>query len=122
MNNYKTEWVIEKIKNRALVFEKESGREAKIACMGLSFKPNIDDLRESPALFITQRLIADGLEVLAVEPNIDSFEEFKIIEYQKAIKEADIVVFLVAHKEFIELEVESSLDFCGVMRDSTKDQ
>ena len=122
VNNYKTEWVIEKIKNRALVFEKESGRGAKIACMGLSFKPNIDDLRESPALFITQRLIADGLEVLAVEPNIDSFEEFKIIEYQKAIKEADIVVFLVAHKEFIELEVESSLDFCGVMRDSTKDQ
>lgn len=115
INNYKTEWVIEKIKNEALVFEKENGKEAKVACMGLTFKPNIDDLRESPALFITQRLIAQGVEVLAVEPNISSFDEFKIIDYKEAIKEADIVVFLVAHKEFLRLDIESSLDFCGVM-------
>jgi UDP-N-acetyl-D-mannosaminuronic acid dehydrogenase len=114
VNNYKTQWVIEKIKNRALIFEKENGRRAKVACMGLTFKPNIDDLRESPALFITQRLIADNLEILAVEPNIKSFDEFEIINYQVAIREADIVVFLVAHKEFLNLEVESSLDFCGV--------
>jgi len=51
VNNYKTEWVIEKIKNAALSFEAENGRKAKIACMGLAFKPDIDDLRESPALY-----------------------------------------------------------------------
>ena len=54
VNNYKTEWVIEKIKNAALKFENENGRKAKVACMGLAFKPDIDDLRESPAVYITK--------------------------------------------------------------------
>jgi len=116
VNTYKTEWSIEKIKNAALKFEAENGRKAKVACMGLAFKPDIDDLRESPALFITKRLIADGLEVLAVEPNIETHKDIEIVEYQKAIKEADIITFLVAHKEFKELDVESELDFCGVLR------
>ena len=115
INTYKTEWSIEKIKNEALKFEKENGRVAKVACMGLAFKPNIDDLRESPALYITRQLIASGVEVLAVEPNIESFAEFDIVEYKKAIAEADVVAFLVAHKEFKELDVKSNLDFCGVL-------
>jgi len=114
VNTYKTEWVIEKIKNEALKFENQNGEKAKVACMGLAFKPDIDDLRESPALYITRRLIADGLDILAVEPNIESFEEFDIIDCEMAIKEADIVVFLVAHKEFKNLKVENALDFCGV--------
>ncbi|MBD3829321.1 MAG: UDP-N-acetyl-D-mannosamine dehydrogenase, partial [Arcobacter sp.] len=96
-------------------FEKENGRKAKIACMGLAFKPDIDDLRESPALYITRRLIADGLDVLAVEPNIKSFNEFDIVEYQEAVEKADIVTFLVSHKEFKALEIETDLDFCGVL-------
>jgi UDP-N-acetyl-D-mannosaminuronic acid dehydrogenase len=116
VNTYKTEWAIEKIKNEALVFEKENERKAKVACMGLSFKPDIDDLRESPALFITKRLIADGLEVLAVEPNIDTYKDIEIIDYKKAIEKADIVTFLVAHKEFKGLDIKSELDFCGVLR------
>ncbi len=115
VNTYKTEWVIEKIKNEALRFENEHGRKAKIACMGLAFKPNIDDLRESPALYITRRLIADGLEVLAVEPNIEHFSEFDIIDYKEALKEADVVAFLVGHKEFSGLDVTTNLDFCGVL-------
>jgi len=116
VNTYKTEWAIEKIKNEALKFEAENGRKAKVACMGLAFKPNIDDLRESPALYITKRLISDGLEVLAVEPNIESYKDIKIIPYDKAIEEADIVTFLVAHKEFKTLDVVTRLDFCGVLK------
>jgi len=116
VNTYKTEWTIEKIKNEALVFEKENGRKAKIACMGLAFKPNIDDLRESPALYITKRLISDGLEVLAVEPNIDSYKDFEIVNYQKALEDADIVTFLVGHDEFKGLEIKTNLDFCGVLK------
>jgi len=116
VNTYKTEWVIEKIKNEALKFEVENGKKAKVACMGLAFKPDIDDLRESPALYITQRLIADGLDVLAVEPNIESYKEFEIVEYTQALEKADIVVFLVAHKEFKELETNKKLDFCGVLQ------
>jgi len=114
VNTYKTEWAIEKIKNAALTFEKENGRKAKVACMGLAFKPDIDDLRESPALYITRRLIADGLDVLAVEPNIEAFKEFEIVDYKEALEEADIVTFLVAHREFKNLDIATDLDFCGV--------
>ena len=116
INTYKTEWTIEKIKNEALKFEAKSGRKAKVACMGLAFKPNIDDLRESPALYITRQLVSEGLDILAVEPNIDQFSEFDIVDYRKAIDEADIVTFLVGHKEFQGLDIETNLDFCGVLK------
>ena len=116
VNTYKTEWAIEKIKNAALKFENEHGRKAKVACMGLAFKPDIDDLRESPAVYIAKSLIAQGLDVLAVEPNISSHKEFEIVDYKSALKDADIVTFLVAHKEFKGLEIETELDFCGVLR------
>lgn len=115
VNTYKTEWVIEKIKNAALEFEKEKNRKAKVACMGLAFKPDIDDLRESPALYITKRLVNEGIDVLAVEPNIKSYDGLNLVNYQDALKEADIVTFLVAHKEFRRLEVICNLDFCGVL-------
>jgi UDP-N-acetyl-D-mannosaminuronic acid dehydrogenase len=116
VNTYKTEWAIEKIKNAALEFENKNGRKAKVACMGLAFKPDIDDLRESPALYITKRLLSEGVDVLAVEPNIKTHNEFEIVEYTKAIEEADVVTFLVAHKEFKELDTDNKvvLDFCGV--------
>jgi len=116
VNTYKTEWSIEKIKNAALIFEKENGRAARIACMGLAFKPNIDDLRESPAIYITRRLIADGLEVHPVEPNLRSSDEFHIIPDEEAINKADIIVFLVAHDEFKGLRIfgKEIFDFCGV--------
>ncbi len=115
VNTYKTEWTIEKIKNAALEFEKEKGRKAKVACMGLAFKPDIDDLRESPALSITKRLVNEGLDVLAVEPNIKCYEGLNLVNYQDAVTDADIVVFLVAHKEFKGLNVVNKLDFCGVV-------
>jgi len=114
VNTYKTEWAIEKIKNEALKFQAENGRKAKVACMGLAFKPNIDDLRESPALYITKKLIADGIDVLAVEPNIESYKDIKIVEYKKALKDADIITFLVGHDEFKTLNIQTSLDFCGI--------
>lgn len=116
VNNYKTQWVIEKIKNVALKFELANHKKAKIACLGLAFKPDIDDLRESPALAITKQLITDGADVLAVEPNINSHNDLEIYDFKTAIEIADIVVFLVAHKEFKELKIQAEiLDFCGVL-------
>ena len=115
VNTYKTEWAIEKIENEALKFENAHGKKAKIACMGLAFKPNIDDLRESPALYITRRLIADGLDVLAVEPNISDHAEFQVVNYKEALTHADVITFLVAHNEFKDLEIQTPLDFCGVL-------
>ncbi len=115
VNDYKSQWVIEKVENEVLRFEKIEGKSPKVACMGLAFKPDIDDLRESPALYITRSLIARGVEVLAVEPNIEEFSEFEIVDYKKAIEEADIIVFLVAHSEFKEIEIAKDkrvLSFC----------
>ena len=116
VNTYKTEWSIEKIKNAALKFENENGRKAKVACMGLAFKPDIDDLRESPAVYITKSLISQGLDVLAVEPNISSHKSFEIINFETAINDADIIVYLVAHKEFKGIRIfgKDVIDFCGV--------
>ena len=115
VNNHKAEWSIEKIKNAALKFELQNGRKPKVACMGLAFKPDIDDLRESPALNITRRLIAEGVDVVAVEPNIKVHKDFEIVDYKKAIEISDIIVFLVGHKEFKGLKIEKEvLDFCGV--------
>ncbi|MEA2049079.1 MAG: UDP-N-acetyl-D-mannosamine dehydrogenase [Campylobacterota bacterium] len=116
VNTYKTEWAIEKIKNAALKFENEQGRKAKVACMGLAFKPDIDDLRESPALYITRTLITDGLDILAVEPNVETFNEFTLIDYKDALEQADVITFLVAHKEFKNLDIQTHLDFCGVQK------
>jgi len=116
VNTYKTEWSIEKIKNAALKFENENGKKAKVACMGLAFKPDIDDLREAPALYIAKTLEAQGIEVLAVEPNISSHKEFDIVNYEKAIDEADVVVYLVGHKEFKGIKIfgKEVIDFCGI--------
>jgi UDP-N-acetyl-D-mannosaminuronic acid dehydrogenase len=107
INNFKTEWVIEKIKNKALQFKIDNGREAIIACMGLAFKPNIDDLRESPALTVAQTLNTEGLSVLMVEPNLNDNSNYKLTSIQGAIERADIIVFLVAHKEFKDLNISS---------------
>jgi UDP-N-acetyl-D-mannosaminuronic acid dehydrogenase len=117
INNYKTEWAIEKVKNAALQFKIENGRDAVIACMGLAFKPNIDDLRESPALHVAEQLQTDGYKVLFVEPNLESHDKFNLTSLSDAKATSDIMVFLVAHKEFkgfngeIQMQV---LDFCGV--------
>ena len=117
INNFKTEWAIEKVKNAALQFKIENGRDAIIACMGLAFKPNIDDLRESPALHVAQQLETDGFQVLVVEPNLKSHDTFNLTSLAEAKATADIMVFLVAHKEFKGLNGEIQmqvLDFCGV--------
>lgn len=117
VNTHKSEWAIEKIKNAALKFELKNSRKPKVACMGLAFKPDIDDLRESPALNITKCLFADGVDVVAVEPNIKTHKDFEIVDYKKAIEISDIVVFLVGHKEFKGLKIEKEvLDFCGVLK------
>lgn len=115
INIYKTEWVIEKIKNEALKLENKNHKKPKIACLGLSFKPDIDDLRESPALYIARKLKSYGYEILAVEPNIDYHDNFEIFHHDEAINNADLITILVAHKEFKGLNIETDFDFCGLL-------
>lgn len=116
VNNYKTEWVIEKIKSTAYKFELNNRKKPIIACMGLAFKPDIDDLRESPALTITYKLLEEKFNVMAIEPNIEHHNDFSITNYKEAIEKADIIVFLVKHKEFKTLEINNKIlmDFCGI--------
>ena len=121
VNNYKPSWCVEKIKNEKLKFELEQGRKPKIALMGMSFKPNIDDLRESPAKSIVQNVLQNGddCEYFIVEPNIETHCEFKLTNYSEAVQKADIIVLLVAHDEFKSLnylDKKIILDFAGVLR------
>ncbi len=120
INNYKSFWCAEKVKNAKLEFQLKHGRKPSIAIMGLAFKPDIDDLRESPAKYIAQKVLqnANNEEYYIVEPNIETHSVFKLTNYQEAAKKADIVVFLVAHKEFKTLSVSKDtviLDFCGIL-------
>ena len=117
-NKFKTEWVLEKIKNKVLTFKVEQFKDPVIACMGLAFKPDIDDLRESPALYVTETLEKTDYTVLAVEPNLTSDPNRVLVETSEAIKQADIIVFLVSHSDFKDLKLDNTkqvLDFCGVL-------
>nr|WP_297400104.1 UDP-N-acetyl-D-mannosamine dehydrogenase [uncultured Marinobacter sp.] len=115
VNTRKTEWVVEKIKAEVSSFRREKGRNPVVACMGLAFKPNIDDLRESPALWVFQQLVAADVQPLAVEPNLKKHASLTLTDWTYAAAEADIVIYLVGHREFQKLEVAGKvLDFCGV--------
>jgi len=121
INNYKSFWCAEKVNTTKLEFELKHKRKPSIALMGLAFKPNIDDLRESPAKYIVQKVLqnANNEAHYIVEPNIKSHSVFKLTDYKEAIEKSDIIVFLVAHKEFKALDLSNDkviLDFCGVKK------
>ena len=121
VNNYKSFWCAEKIQNEKLQFELKYGRKPKTALMGLAFKPNIDDLRESPAKYIAQKVLqnSNNEEHYIVEPNIESHSIYKLTDYNIAANKADILVYLVAHDEFKKLHLRENkvvLDFCGIIK------
>jgi UDP-N-acetyl-D-mannosaminuronic acid dehydrogenase len=121
VNNQKAMWCAEKIRRKMVEFELERHTAPVVAMMGLAFKPNIDDLRESPAKLITSKVLqsCNNGNVMVVEPNISEHSVFKLTDYKVAYEKADIVVFLVNHKEFAELNYRDDvlvLDFCGTFK------
>ena len=121
INNYKAFWCAERIQNAMLKFELENHRRPTVAMMGLAFKPNIDDLRESPAKYITTKVMQSGsnADILVVEPNVAEHNVFKLTDYREAYDRADIVVFMVAHDPFKTLPRRDDkiiLDFCGICK------
>ena len=118
INNYKTEWVIEKIRSTALQFELDNNKKPTIALMGLAFKPDIDDLRESPAVLVADTLLLDNkYNLLLVEPNLEKNLKYDLTDYREMNGRADIVAYLVAHKDFKGFITECiELDFCGVKK------
>jgi len=112
VNDHKPEWVLDKVKAAiadALASKPGSTMaDIKVACLGLAFKPDIDDLRESPAVEITKQVARLGCQVLAVEPNIEALPQ-KLAQpglahaaLDDALATADVVCVLVKHRPFIE--------------------
>ena len=121
VNNSKADWCAEKVQNAMLRFELDNKRKPAVAMMGLAFKPNIDDLRESPAKYIVTKVMqkCNNASIMVVEPNITEHKIFKLTDYREAYDKADIVVFLTAHTPFKELKWRDDkviLDFCGIFR------
>ena len=120
INNYTAFWCAEKTRQAIKDFEVKNGRKARVALMGLAFKPNIDDLRESPAKYIASKVMESGdADYMIVEPNITEHPVFKLTDYREAYQKADVVALLVAHDPFKELPYDAKktiLDFCGIYK------
>ncbi|UBH24159.1 UDP-N-acetyl-D-mannosamine dehydrogenase [Micrococcus porci] len=109
INDAKPQWVIERAKAAAFDVQQKEGRPAVVAALGLAFKPNIDDLRESPALNIAAQLADEfsGSTVLVSEPHVDELpaklqgkENVRFVPAEQAVAEADVVLLLVDHDAF----------------------
>lgn len=117
VNDDKSNFVIQKIKERV-----KDMSQPKIACLGLAFKPDIDDLRESPALDIVVKLASEyDNQILAVEPNISQLPpklqhkaNIKLVSLDQVLEEADVVVVLVKHREFIGVQSDKLIDFVNI--------
>lgn len=121
VNNGKTDWVIDRIKIAVADASARLGRKPRVACLGLAFKPDIDDLRESPAMHIAQTLASWGYDAIGVEPNIESHDTLALISLEEAMSSADVFAILVKHHQFLEIGTKralaevGALDFCGAL-------
>jgi UDP-N-acetyl-D-mannosaminuronic acid dehydrogenase len=131
VNDHKPDWVVDKIKAKiAEVLASNPGKsiaDVKVACLGLAFKPDIDDLRESPAVEIVEKISKLGCQVLAVEPNIEvllgklSHENVRLTPLDTALSEADVVGVLVKHRGFVDRQLEiqqhgKAIDAVGLLQ------
>jgi UDP-N-acetyl-D-mannosaminuronic acid dehydrogenase len=117
VNDYKPAWVIERVRKKA-----EKFKNPVIGCLGLAFKADVDDLRESPAMDIVRHLQKEKLgQLLVCEPNIRSHPEFDLMKTEDVVKEADIILLLVDHKQFrkisaSDLKEKIVIDTRGIIR------
>ncbi|NYS60326.1 UDP-N-acetyl-D-mannosamine dehydrogenase [Vreelandella salicampi] len=111
VNDAKPQWVLQRVNGALEHYHREYPHSRRsdltVACLGLAFKPNIDDLRESPALGIAQQIAELGCRVQVVEPNIQVLPnsldqpQVELATLDEALAQADVVCVLVKHKSFI---------------------
>ncbi len=120
VNEKKISWCIKKIKFLSSSFEKEFNRKPVVGCFGLTFKPDVEDLRNSPALTIVDSLIKQNFKIKVCEPNISKFRNLEISDVDDVITKSDLLIFLVAHSDFrnINLQGKDYIDFCGIITNS----
>lgn len=127
VNDGKPHWVVDKIVEAAARLQQaEVGKrpgDIRIACLGLAFKPNIDDLRESPAIEVVKQLEQTGYaNIVVVEPNVDALPaelgSLPLVTLDEAIGSADLICVLVKHDQFKSMQLEGSravlVDFVGL--------
>lgn len=99
VNDHKPEWVLERLRSKAAKF-----KNPVIGCLGLAFKADVDDLRESPAVEIVEKILAEKLgELMVCEPNIKQHSHFPLYALNEILEKADIILVLVDHKPFKKL-------------------
>jgi len=131
VNDEKPDWVIKQVMNAveeySRKYQKVKADEIVIGCFGLAFKPDIDDLRESPAIEIVHRLShAHKGKVMVVEPHIsDMPKNLKSVATlglaDEVFKQAHVIVYLVAHSRFVEQSFTTDrekivIDTCGLLK------
>ncbi len=117
VNDKKTEWVIEKIINLVNDMNLESSNKPKLCCLGITFKANVDDCRNSPALKIAKGLISKNFDVVCCDPNVKEIKSLIISSLENCLETCDLFICLVAHNEFKEINFENKkvIDFCGLI-------
>lgn len=123
VNDYKTEWVIKKINLNLNIIKKNIQSKPKIIFFGISFKPNVDDLRGSPALKIIKRFQSKNYETTVIDPHFPEYCIFNSEKIERLLDEANLIVTLVAHKEFSNYSLIKKLyktqykimDFCNLL-------
>ena len=121
VNISKTDWAFEKIHSVIKEANNNGITAPKIGCLGIAFKPDVDDVRESPALDLVERLMSAGHDIMVVEPNITDDMPFELYGLETVLRDVDILVALVKHKEFLDItndyriKANAILDFCGVL-------
>ena len=119
VNNSKTNWIINFILEKVYELEKKILRKPILGCFGLTFKADVEDTRESPALKIYNELFKKGINLIGCEPNLKSLSSIRLASPKDVLSKADINIILVGHKEFKKLDFRKKIyyDFCGILED-----
>jgi UDP-N-acetyl-D-mannosaminuronic acid dehydrogenase len=116
VNDGKVSWVVDQIQRRSDELASRYGRPIRLGCMGLAYKPDVDDLRESPAVAIVKLLQDRGFDVLVCEPYIAEYDGLTLYPPEQVARQADLLIFLVAHAQFADLDVSNCeiFDLVGI--------